>query len=125
MAGRHTLLPSQPWGRATLNPILSSGDTLFSIHPEFEGVGRPGEMCPLGVWTWHVICTPVAPSVLRQVNGLLLCAVTLPNILLTGQTRIVGEPPYVTIDYNFELTGAGKIHVFKGLARPDQMNNAK
>lgn len=49
----------------------------------------------------------------------------LVHILFLLQTGIVGEPPYVTIDYNFELTGAGKIHIFKGLARPDQMNNAK
>ncbi|XP_020314602.1 polynucleotide 5'-hydroxyl-kinase NOL9 [Oncorhynchus kisutch] len=73
----------------------------------------------------YFLVTPVAPSILRQVNCLLLGAVTLPNTLLTGQTGILGDPPYVTMDYSFELTGAGKLHVFKGLVRPGQMKNAK
>lgn len=35
----------------------------------------------------YFLVTPVAPSILRQVNCLLLGAVTLPNTLLTGQVR--------------------------------------
>ncbi|XP_010873621.2 polynucleotide 5'-hydroxyl-kinase NOL9 [Esox lucius] len=73
----------------------------------------------------YFLVTPVAPSVLRQVNCLLLGAVSLPNVLFTGQTGIVGDPPYVTMDYSFELSGAGKFRVFKGLARPGQMRNSK
>ena len=34
------------------------------------------------------------------------------------QSGVDGDLPYVTTDYSFELTGAGKLHVFKGLARP-------
>ncbi|KAJ8016939.1 hypothetical protein DPEC_G00012560 [Dallia pectoralis] len=71
----------------------------------------------------YFIVTPVAPSVLRQVNCLLLGANTLPSVLFTGQTGIVGEPPYVTMDYSFELSGAGKFRVFKGLARPGHLQN--
>uniref|UniRef100_A0A4W5MJX5 Polynucleotide 5'-hydroxyl-kinase NOL9 n=1 Tax=Hucho hucho TaxID=62062 RepID=A0A4W5MJX5_9TELE len=101
-------------GLCFLNEKVSGrgGPVLFSQTPVCPCVG-------FGV-LWGVdmahglyfLVTPVSPSVIRQVNCLLLGAVTLPNILLTGQ------PPYVTMDYNFELTGAGKIHVFKGLARP-------
>lgn len=31
--------------------------------------------------------------------------------------------PYVTTDYSFDLTGAGKLRVFKGLMRPSQMGS--
>lgn len=34
MAGRHTLLPCQPWGTTTLDPILSSGVTLYSVFTQ-------------------------------------------------------------------------------------------
>ncbi|TNN45860.1 hypothetical protein EYF80_043948 [Liparis tanakae] len=32
-----------------------------------------------------------------------------------------GEMPYVTTDYSFDLTGAGKLRVFKGLTRPSHL----
>lgn len=28
-----------------------------------------------------------------------------------------GETPYVTTDYSFDLSGAGKLRIFKGLTR--------
>jgi hypothetical protein len=31
------------------------------------------------------------------------------------------EKPYVTTDYSFDLTGAGKMRVFKGIVRPGQV----
>lgn len=32
-----------------------------------------------------------------------------------------GERPYVTTNYSFDLNGAGKLRVFKGLQRPSQI----
>ncbi|XP_037334905.2 polynucleotide 5'-hydroxyl-kinase NOL9 [Pungitius pungitius] len=69
----------------------------------------------------YFLLTPVDPSVLRKVNCLLLGAISLPSCVLTSQPGIEGEMPYVTTDYSFDLTGAGKLRVFKGLTRPSQM----
>lgn len=69
----------------------------------------------------YYVLTPVDPSVLRKVNCLLLGAISLPSCILTSQPGIEGEMPYVTTDYSFDLTGAGKLRVFKGLMRPSQM----
>ncbi|XP_051962127.1 polynucleotide 5'-hydroxyl-kinase NOL9-like [Xyrauchen texanus] len=66
----------------------------------------------------YFLITPLSPSVLRHVNCLLLGEITLPKLLLTMQHGVEAELPYVTTDYSFELTGAGKLHVFKGLTRP-------
>lgn len=109
----------------------------------------------------YFLLTPVAPSILRKVNCLLLGAVLLPSCILTTQVRSLlccfitlypektvicpaltskgtfkayswylsspfqpgfeGEMPYVTTDYSFDLTGAGKLRVFKGLTRPSHL----
>lgn len=69
----------------------------------------------------YYVLTPVDPSVLRKVNCLLLGAISLPSCILTSQPGIEGERPYVTTDYSFDLTGAGKLRVFKGLMRPSHM----
>ncbi|XP_034029316.1 polynucleotide 5'-hydroxyl-kinase NOL9 [Thalassophryne amazonica] len=69
----------------------------------------------------YLLLTPVVPAVLRKVNCLLLGAVSLPSCILTTQPGFEGEMPYVTTDYSFDLTGAGKLRVFKGLARPSQI----
>ncbi|KAF4096671.1 hypothetical protein G5714_022640 [Onychostoma macrolepis] len=66
----------------------------------------------------YFLLTPVSPSVLRHVNCLLLGEITLPKILLTKQHGVEGDLPYVTTDYSFEVQGAGKLHIYKGLARP-------
>ncbi|XP_076840173.1 polynucleotide 5'-hydroxyl-kinase NOL9 [Brachyhypopomus gauderio] len=66
----------------------------------------------------YFLVTPVPPDVLRQVNCLLLGEITLPKILLTMQHAVETELPYVTTDYSFDITGAGKLHIFKGLTRP-------
>ncbi|XP_072222936.1 polynucleotide 5'-hydroxyl-kinase NOL9 [Leuresthes tenuis] len=68
----------------------------------------------------YFLLTPVDPSVLRKVNCLLLGAISLPSCILTTQSGFEGEMPYVTTDYSFDLTGAGKLRVFKGLTRPSQ-----
>ncbi|XP_031146405.1 polynucleotide 5'-hydroxyl-kinase NOL9 [Sander lucioperca] len=69
----------------------------------------------------YFLLTPVDPAVLRKVNCLLLGAISLPSCILTSQPGFEGEMPYVTTDYSFDLTGAGKLRVFKGLMRPSQM----
>eukprot|EP00064_Thunnus_orientalis_P009456 superscaffoldBa00001203_g9480 len=69
----------------------------------------------------YLVLTPVDPSILRKVNCFLLGAVSLPSCILTTQTGFEGEMPYVTTNYSFDLTGAGKLRVFKGLMRPSQM----
>lgn len=66
----------------------------------------------------YFLVTPVSPSVLKHVNCLLLGEISLPKILLTQQHGVEGDLPYVTTDYSFEVQGAGKLHIFKGLTRP-------
>ncbi|XP_043081399.1 polynucleotide 5'-hydroxyl-kinase NOL9 [Puntigrus tetrazona] len=66
----------------------------------------------------YFLVTPVSPSVLRHVNCLLLGEITLPKLLLTNQHGVEGDLPYVTTDYSFEVHGAGKLHIYKGLIRP-------
>ncbi|XP_051947607.1 polynucleotide 5'-hydroxyl-kinase NOL9-like [Xyrauchen texanus] len=66
----------------------------------------------------YFLITPVSPSILRHVNCLLLGEITLPKALLTMQLGAEVELPYITTDYSFEVTGAGKLHVYKGLTRP-------
>ncbi|XP_063063938.1 polynucleotide 5'-hydroxyl-kinase NOL9 [Engraulis encrasicolus] len=66
----------------------------------------------------YFLVTPVPPALLSRVNCLLLGEISLPKALMTTQGGVDGDLPYVTTDYSFELTGAGKVHVFKGLYRP-------
>ncbi|XP_072304934.1 polynucleotide 5'-hydroxyl-kinase NOL9 [Eucyclogobius newberryi] len=65
----------------------------------------------------YYLLTPVDPSVLRNVNCLLLGAVSLPSCIVTAQD-CDHDLPYVTSNYSFDLSGAGKLRVFKGLVRP-------
>ncbi|KAK2851830.1 hypothetical protein Q5P01_008106 [Channa striata] len=69
----------------------------------------------------YFLLTAVDPSILRNVNCLLLGAISLPSCILTTQPGFEGELPYVTTNYSFDLTGAGKLRVFKGLMRPSQI----
>ncbi|XP_063321603.1 polynucleotide 5'-hydroxyl-kinase NOL9 [Pelmatolapia mariae] len=69
----------------------------------------------------YFLLTPVDPSVLRKVNCLLFGAISVPSCILTTQLGIDGEMPYITADYSFDLTGAGKLRVFKGMTRPSQV----
>lgn len=68
----------------------------------------------------YFLLTPVDPSILRTVNCLLVGAISLPSCILTTQPGFEGDMPYVTTDYNFDLPGAGKLRVFKGMTRPSQ-----
>ncbi|KAK7905118.1 hypothetical protein WMY93_017725 [Mugilogobius chulae] len=67
----------------------------------------------------YYLLTPVDPAVLRNVNCLLLGAISLPSCIVT--TQGCEDSPYVTSNYSFDLTGAGKLRVFKGLIRPNQV----
>lgn len=67
----------------------------------------------------YYLLTPVDPTVLRNVNCLLLGAISLPSCIFTTQD-CEEDLPYVTSNYSFDLTGAGKLRVFKGLQRPSQ-----
>lgn len=97
----------------------------------------------------YFLLTPVDPAILRKVNCLLLGGIVLPSCVLTAQVRprpssleplalfhlkqftqhsfFVFQPdsdaekPYITSDYSFDLTGAGKLRVYKGLMRPSQL----
>ncbi|XP_073325716.1 polynucleotide 5'-hydroxyl-kinase NOL9 [Pagrus major] len=69
----------------------------------------------------YFLLTPVDPSILRKVNCLLLGAISLPSCILTTKHGFDGEMPYVTTNYSFDLNGAGKLRVFKGLQRPSQI----
>ncbi|XP_031597778.2 polynucleotide 5'-hydroxyl-kinase NOL9 [Oreochromis aureus] len=69
----------------------------------------------------YFLLTPVEPSVLRKVNCLLLGAISMPPCILTTQLGIDMEMPYITTKYSFDLTGAGKLRVFKGMTRPSQV----
>ncbi|XP_051915405.1 polynucleotide 5'-hydroxyl-kinase NOL9 [Hippocampus zosterae] len=68
----------------------------------------------------YFVLTSVDPTILRTVNCLLLGATSLPSCILTAQDGFQGELPYVTSDYSFDLTGAGKLRFFKGLQRSCQ-----
>lgn len=88
-----------------------------------------GPLCPcvgLGILrgvdlvrgVYHVL-TPIDPTVLRNVNCLLLGSIALPPCIFTAQD-CEEDLPYVTSNYSFELSGAGKLREFKGLQRPSQ-----
>ncbi|XP_078414103.1 polynucleotide 5'-hydroxyl-kinase NOL9-like isoform X1 [Cetorhinus maximus] len=70
----------------------------------------------------YYILTPVPVGRLKQVNCLLMGAVTTPHSLFRNQPGVIGEVPYLTSDYTFDLSGAGKIKVGKQLRRREQLN---
>ncbi|XP_061458096.1 polynucleotide 5'-hydroxyl-kinase NOL9 isoform X2 [Rhineura floridana] len=65
----------------------------------------------------YYILTPVAPENLRLVNCLLIGNITVPNCVFLNQTGIEGEMPYVTSEYNYDISGAGKLKRKKHLRR--------
>uniref|UniRef100_G3T3X7 Polynucleotide 5'-hydroxyl-kinase NOL9 n=1 Tax=Loxodonta africana TaxID=9785 RepID=G3T3X7_LOXAF len=54
----------------------------------------------------YYILTPVPPEELRDVNCLLIGAVSVPQCVFKSQCGFEGTIPYVTTDYNFSLPGA-------------------
>ncbi|XP_067826270.1 polynucleotide 5'-hydroxyl-kinase NOL9 [Heptranchias perlo] len=72
----------------------------------------------------YYVLTSVPVAKLRQVNCLLIGAVTVPHSLFRNQPGAVGEVPYLTSDYSFSLSGAGKIKVCKQLRRREHLKAA-
>ncbi|XP_072833828.2 polynucleotide 5'-hydroxyl-kinase NOL9 [Pogona vitticeps] len=65
----------------------------------------------------YYILSPVAPESLRLVNCLLVGNISIPNSVFLNQVGIEGEVPYVTSEYNFDISGAGKLKMKKHLKR--------
>ncbi|CAM5167138.1 unnamed protein product [Eretmochelys imbricata] len=65
---------------------------------------------------YHIL-TPVPPENLRLVNCLLLGNITIPDCVFTNQQGTEGEIPYVTSEYNYDISGAGKLKMKKHLKR--------
>eukprot|EP00062_Callorhinchus_milii_P012796 gi/632960185/ref/XP_007896050.1/ PREDICTED: polynucleotide 5'-hydroxyl-kinase NOL9 [Callorhinchus milii] len=72
----------------------------------------------------YYILTPVSPAKLRLVNCLLLGAVTIPHSLFQNQPGLSGDLPYLTSEYSFNLSGAGKIKVCNHLRRWEHLNTS-
>ncbi|XP_058408765.1 polynucleotide 5'-hydroxyl-kinase NOL9 [Diceros bicornis minor] len=56
---------------------------------------------------YHIL-TPVPPEELRNVNCLLVGAISVPQCVFKSQRGLEGTIPYVTTDYNFKLPGASE-----------------
>ncbi|KAM3824400.1 polynucleotide 5'-hydroxyl-kinase NOL9 [Vipera latastei] len=65
----------------------------------------------------YYILTPLAPENLRRVNCLLIGNIAIPNCIFLNQARTGGEIPYVTSDYKYDVSGAGKLKIKKHLQR--------
>ncbi|XP_053256427.1 polynucleotide 5'-hydroxyl-kinase NOL9 isoform X3 [Podarcis raffonei] len=65
---------------------------------------------------YHIL-TPVAPQNLRFVNCLLIGSIPIPNCIFLNQVGIEGDIPYVTSEYNYDISGAGKLKLKKHLKR--------
>ncbi|XP_045754774.1 polynucleotide 5'-hydroxyl-kinase NOL9 isoform X1 [Mirounga angustirostris] len=56
---------------------------------------------------YHIL-TPVPPEELRNVNCLLVGAISIPQCVFKSQHGLEGTIPYITTDYNFKLPGASE-----------------
>ncbi|XP_026375737.1 polynucleotide 5'-hydroxyl-kinase NOL9 isoform X2 [Ursus arctos] len=56
---------------------------------------------------YHIL-TPVPPEELRNVNCLLVGAISIPHCVFKSQRGLEGTIPYITTDYNFKLPGASE-----------------
>ncbi|KAM4703283.1 polynucleotide 5'-hydroxyl-kinase NOL9 [Rhinophrynus dorsalis] len=65
---------------------------------------------------YHIL-TPVPPESLRLVNCLLVGNISIPHTIFKNQPEIKGEIPYVTSEYDFKISGAGKMKINKHLKR--------
>uniref|UniRef100_UPI00398E933A polynucleotide 5'-hydroxyl-kinase NOL9 n=1 Tax=Pristiophorus japonicus TaxID=55135 RepID=UPI00398E933A len=72
----------------------------------------------------YYILTPIPVAKLKQVNCLLMGAVNIPHSLFRNQPGVTGEVPYLTSNYSFSLSGAGKIKVCKPLRRREHVKSA-
>ncbi|KAM8927131.1 polynucleotide 5'-hydroxyl-kinase NOL9 [Pelodytes ibericus] len=65
---------------------------------------------------YHLL-TPVPPETLRIVNCLLVGNISIPHSVFKNQRGFKGEIPYVTSEYDFRISGAGKMKKNKQLKR--------
>ncbi|XP_054856949.1 polynucleotide 5'-hydroxyl-kinase NOL9 [Eublepharis macularius] len=70
---------------------------------------------------YHIL-TPVPPENLRLVNCLLIGNIPVPNCVFLNQAGIEGEIPYVTSEYNYGISGAGKLKMKKHLKRREHIH---
>ncbi|KAM6216890.1 polynucleotide 5'-hydroxyl-kinase NOL9 [Rhynchocyon petersi] len=69
---------------------------------------------------YHIL-TPVPPEELRDVNCLLIGAISIPHCVFKNQPGVEGTIPYVTTDYNLSLPGAqDKIGVRDSEENPEE-----
>ncbi|KAJ7306515.1 hypothetical protein JRQ81_009872 [Phrynocephalus forsythii] len=143
----HSLVPYQvPFGAVALKILhadVAPTHILCALNASWVGLGRVPEKLPPQaegpvVLTQTPICdclgfgivrgvdvdkklyyilTPVTPDSLRLVNCFLVGNISLPNAIFLNQIGIEGEIPYVTSEYNFDISGAGKLKVKKHLKR--------
>ncbi|XP_060057339.1 polynucleotide 5'-hydroxyl-kinase NOL9 isoform X2 [Erinaceus europaeus] len=74
---------------------------------------------------YHIL-TPVPPEELRNVNCLLVGAISIPQCVFQCQQGLEGTMPYVTTDYNFKLPGASdKIGAREGNKKPQEKLHPK
>ncbi|XP_070812440.1 polynucleotide 5'-hydroxyl-kinase NOL9 [Pituophis catenifer annectens] len=105
-------LPDQVPCKAEGPVVLSSSQTPLCDCLGF-GIVRGVDMTK----KLYYILTPVAPENLHRVNCLLIGNIAIPNCVFLNQARTDGEIPYVTSDYNYDISGAGKLKIKKHLQR--------
>ncbi|XP_075461101.1 polynucleotide 5'-hydroxyl-kinase NOL9 isoform X3 [Ascaphus truei] len=69
---------------------------------------------------YHIL-TPVSPESLRLVNCLLVGNISIPHTIFKNQPGIEGEIPYVTSEYDFTISGSGKMKRNKQLRRREHV----
>ncbi|CAI5782667.1 CLP1_P domain-containing protein [Podarcis lilfordi] len=143
----HSLIPYQvPFNAVALRVIhtdVAPAHILYSVNASWVGLCQVPDQVPCnadgpvllmhtpicnclgfgivrGVDTdkklYHIL-TPVAPQNLRFVNCLLIGSIPIPNCIFLNQVGIEGEIPYVTSEYNYDISGAGKLKLKKHLKR--------
>ncbi|XP_028596322.2 polynucleotide 5'-hydroxyl-kinase NOL9 isoform X3 [Podarcis muralis] len=147
----HSLIPYQvPFNAVALRVIhteVAPAHILYSVNASWVGLCQVPDQVPCnadgpvllthtpicnclgfgivrGVDTdkklYHIL-TPVAPQNLRFVNCLLIGSIPIPNCIFLNQVGIEGEIPYVTSEYNYDISGAGKLKLKKHLKRREHM----
>ncbi|KAF7236183.1 Polynucleotide 5'-hydroxyl-kinase NOL9 [Varanus komodoensis] len=98
-------------------PCKTSGPVLLAQTPICDCLGF-GIVRGVDVDKKHYyLLTPVAPENLRLVNCLLIGSIPIPNCIFLNQMGTEGEIPYVTSEYNYDISGAGKLKIKKHLKR--------
>lgn len=93
-------------------------DTCRSRHPS------KGQLSPPRGNSAAVLCphsTGQTPALIFRTLGLFHLKQFTQHSFFVFQPDSDAEKPYITSDYSFDLTGAGKLRVYKGLMRPSQL----